>query len=87
MRTLSTGQQHALSANEGIFHLEVFGFKESWCVSFDGRHEISGDFIGVITSHNDELDDFLLIWNWKTGLRHVNMVRNLRKAFYHETQL
>ena len=46
----------------------------------NSKHEISGDFIGVMTSHDDRRDDHLFILNLKTGFLHVKMVRNVRKA-------
>jgi len=33
----------------------------------------------MITWRGDKLDDRLLIWNWKTGILLVNMVRALHK--------
>jgi len=37
------------------------------------KQEISGDFLGMITWRSDEFDNRLLIWDWKTGVLHVNM--------------
>ena len=82
---MAASQPHHLSANGGIFHLEDFGVKESWYVSLgNSKHEISGDFVGVMTSHDNRRDNHLFIWNWNTGFLHVKMVRSLRKTFYRE---
>jgi len=43
----------------------------------NSKHEISGDFLGMITRSSNAFDDRLFIWNWKTGIIHVEMVRGL----------
>jgi hypothetical protein len=73
VRALSTGQPHALSANEGVLRLEASQCPSQW----NSKHEICGDFLGMVAWRRDRLDDRLLIWNWKTGVFHVNMVRAL----------
>jgi hypothetical protein len=73
MRTLSTGQPHALSANEGVLRLEEFRY----VAVGSSKRGIKGDFIGIITCHSKEWDDRLFIWNWKSGALQVNMVRDL----------
>ncbi|KAF8502819.1 hypothetical protein F5888DRAFT_1120008 [Russula emetica] len=67
---LSTGQQHPLSANGGVLYLEP----SRRPYMGNSKHEISGDFLGMITQCKDVLDDRLFIWNWKTGIIHVKMV-------------
>jgi len=71
VRALSTGRPHTLSANGGVLRLEASQYPSSGC----SKHEISGDFLGMTTWRGDKWDDRLLIWNWKTGVLHVNMVR------------
>jgi hypothetical protein len=72
VRALSTGQPHALSANEGVLRLEPSHIPAPG----NSKHEICGDFLGIITWRSDKRGyDSLLIWNWKTGVLHVNMVR------------
>ena len=73
VRALSTGQPHPLSANEGILHLESSQNPSTG----NSKHEICGDFLGMIAWRGDKWDDRLLIWNWKTGILLVNMVRAL----------
>ena len=75
---LSTGQPHPLSDNEGVLHLEP-------CRSparGNSKHEISGDFLGMITESRNALDDRLVIWNWKTGIILVRMVRVLLPVLF-----
>src|SRR5260221_11635873 len=72
VRTLSTGQPHSLSANGGVLRLEA----PQYLSTGNSKHEISGDFLGMITWRSDKLDDRLLIWNWKTGVLLVSMVRS-----------
>jgi len=48
----------------------------------NSKHEICGDLLGMITWRSDKLDDRLLIWNWKTGVFHVNMVRALSQSYF-----
>jgi len=67
---LSTGQPHPLSANGGVLYLE----SSRRPTLGNSKHEISGDFLGMITHSSDVLDDRLFIWNWKTGIIHVKMV-------------
>jgi hypothetical protein len=67
---LSTGQPHPHSANGGVLYL---GPSRRPSLG-NSKHEISGDFLGMITRSNDVLDDRLLIWNWKTGIIHVKKV-------------
>ena len=67
---LSTGQPHPLSANEGVLCLEPSRRHSLG----NSKHEISGDFLGMITQRSDVFDDRLFIWNWKTGIIHVKMV-------------
>ena len=70
---LSTGQPHPHSANGGVLH-----FEPSRCPALgNSKHEISGDFLGMITHGITALDDRLVIWNWKTGVIQVRMVRAL----------
>jgi len=79
VRALSTGRPHPLSANGGILHSEASQYPFSGC----SKHEISGDFLGMITFRNEEPEYRLLIWDWKTGVLHVNMrvVRVLPRSF------
>jgi hypothetical protein len=67
---LSTGQPHPLSANGGVLYLE----SSRRPTLGNSKHEISGDFLGMIMHSSDVLDDRLFIWNWKTGIIHVKMV-------------
>jgi hypothetical protein len=67
---LSTGQPHPLSANGGVLYLEPSRRPSMG----NSKHEISGDFLGMITQSSDVFDDRLFIWNWKTGIIHVKMV-------------
>ena len=67
---LSTGQPHPLSANGGVLHLEPSRRPSLG----NSKHELSGDFLGMITQSSDVFDDRLFIWNWKTGIVHVKMV-------------
>ena len=69
VRALSTGQPHSLSANGGVLHLEP----SQYPFFGSSKREISGDFLGIITWRSDEFDNRLLIWDWKTGVLHVNM--------------
>jgi hypothetical protein len=68
--TLSAGQPHPLSANEGVLYLEQSRRPSRG----NSKHEIYGEFLGMITVSKDALDDQLFIWNWKTGIIHVKMV-------------
>lgn len=75
---LSTGQPHPLSAKGGLLYLE------SSRHPFQGnsKHEISGNFLGMITHSSEVFDDRLFIWNWKTGIIHVKMP--IRVGSHHE---
>src|SRR5258708_378390 len=67
--TLSAGQPHPLSANGGVLYLE-----QSRRPSLgNSKHEVYGEFFGMVTVSRDALDDRLFIWNWKTGIMHVKM--------------
>ena len=72
---LSTGQPHPLSANGGVLYLESSRRPSLG----NSKHEISGDFLGMITQSSDVFDDRLFIWNWKTGSIHVKMVLFFRE--------
>jgi len=74
---LSTGQPHPLSANGGVLRLE----RPRSPSSGNSKHEVCGDLLGMMTWSSDALDDRLLIWNWKTGVLHVNTVRDLPLCF------
>ncbi|KAF8467487.1 hypothetical protein DFH94DRAFT_296796 [Russula ochroleuca] len=73
VRQLSTGRPHPLSANGGVLHVDQ-PLRPSLGNS---KHEISGDFLGMITKNYKSFDYRLLIWNWKTGNVFVKMVRAL----------
>jgi len=46
----------------------------------NSKHEIYGDLLGMVTWRSDKLDDHMIIWNWKTAVLFINMVRGLHKA-------
>jgi len=78
---LSTGQPHPLSANGGVLYLEPSRRPSMG----NSKHEISGDFLGMITQSSDVFDDRLFIWNWKTGIILVKMP--IRVGSHHELEV
>jgi hypothetical protein len=72
---LSTGQSHPLSANGGVLYLELLRRPSQG----NSKHEISGDFLGMIMQSSDVFDERLFIWNWKTGIMLVEMVLFFRE--------
>ena len=76
--SLSIGQPHPLSANGGVLYLDPSRYPSLG----NSNHEISGDFLGMITESSKVLDDRLFIWNWKTGIIHVKMVLSFANILY-----
>ncbi|KAH9991077.1 hypothetical protein BJV77DRAFT_1009875 [Russula vinacea] len=75
---LSTGQPHPLSASGGVLRVEQ---PRRPCLGIS-KHEVSGDFLGMITKSYTHFDDRLSIWNWKTGIVYINMP--ILVGSYHE---
>jgi len=74
---LSTGQPHPLSANGRVFHLEGSRFLSFGKQPGRGLRRLPR----VITWRISSPGTFLTIWNWKTGVLHVNTVRDPPQFF------
>ena len=67
--SLSTGEEHRLARNNATLeHLPAVPR-----VRWEHSIRISGDYLGILFINNDDDGDGneLVVWNWKTGAKHL----------------
>lgn len=68
LRSLSTGKEHGLASKEQLLH--PVEFTTATIVMWSYAVQVNGDYLGVaFTCEDDEVDNDVVVWNWKTGDR------------------
>lgn len=62
LRDMYTGAPHPAAPNPAVLTLQPVGHQVSYSIS------ISGDYLGIYVLSANEINNEVIIWNWKTGV-------------------
>ncbi|EPT03889.1 hypothetical protein FOMPIDRAFT_74431 [Fomitopsis schrenkii] len=75
LRDMYTGAPHPAAPNPAVLTLQPVGHQVSYSIS------ISGDYLGIYVLSANEINNEVIIWNWKTGVCKLRYVGRSLESF------